>query len=170
MPNPTLYTYRVVVVYSDSDKFFGASGYYGSRLEAQGAMVDIARTWIGLGVIDVRADGSFQVIREDQPTVTYSVMQERAFLSQAPKPFVANPAPVEPELEWNRFRISAPRAATWHTAHIATGSYDARRIGRDGYRLEFRKDDDTAEFIGAYPTLKEAKREAGYHARKQVAA
>jgi hypothetical protein len=68
-------THRVVV-YSDKDGFHGASGLYNSRLEAQGALLDVARTWVGLGQPVLRADGSF-VVHLPERTVTYSILSER---------------------------------------------------------------------------------------------
>lgn len=74
----TTHTHRVVVVYSDKPGFYGASGVYASSIEARGALLDIARTWIGLWPGELCADGSIVVTADDERTVTYSVLTERA--------------------------------------------------------------------------------------------
>ena len=71
-------THRVVVVYSDKDGFHGASGLYNSRLEAQGALLDVARTWVGLAEhLQLNHDGSV-VVTHAGVTHTYSILSERA--------------------------------------------------------------------------------------------
>lgn len=69
-------TYRVVVVYSDKPGFSGASGVYDTMLEANGALLEVARTWVGLAAPRLRADGAI-VIEHKGRTITYSVMVER---------------------------------------------------------------------------------------------
>ena len=70
-------TYRVVSVYSDEPGFHGASGIYQTHEEAQSALLDTARTWVGLAAPELRADGSF-VVTTAARTVTYSILTERA--------------------------------------------------------------------------------------------
>jgi hypothetical protein len=70
------HTYRVVVVYSDKPGFTGASGVYNSKLEAQGALLDVARSWVGLAEPRLTAEGGI-VIEHDGRTSTYSVLAER---------------------------------------------------------------------------------------------
>lgn len=66
------------------------------------------------------------------------------------------------ELIWKRNRTSAPRTKTWHTATSKFGLYEINKIGKT-YSANFVAIDASETYIGAYHTLKEAKREAGYH-------
>jgi len=70
------HTYRVVVDDSRKPTFNGASGLYATKDGAKGALLDIARTWVGLYAPELRADGSF-VITTDSHTLTYSILAER---------------------------------------------------------------------------------------------
>lgn len=66
-------------------------------------------------------------------------------------------------LTWTRNRTSSPRASTWHTSPGVSGTYRAEKIGSSYIARFFGDDVEIEHFIGAYATLKEAKREAGYH-------
>ena len=70
------HTYRVVKVYSDGPEFHGASGVYRTMTEAKAELLDIARTWVGLDPVEIRADGSILVTQKSR-TITYSILTER---------------------------------------------------------------------------------------------
>ena len=99
------HTHRVVVVYSDKPGFNGASGVYATKLEAQGALLDVARTWVGLGDVALRADGSI-VVTTYARTVTYSILTERAAPAFEGTPFGTESEPVE-----------HPNKAAWARVH-----------------------------------------------------